>query len=31
LDTTGPPPATEQQLNNLPLVKINQEEFGLWI
>lgn len=27
LENTGPPPATEQQLYNLPLVKINQEEF----
>jgi E3 ubiquitin-protein ligase RNF115/126 len=27
LENTGPPPATEQQLINLPVVKINEEEF----
>lgn len=27
LENTGPPPATEQQLFNLPVVKINDEEF----
>lgn len=27
LENTGPPPATEHQLDNLPVVKINQEEF----
>lgn len=27
LENTGPPPATEQQLVNLPVVKINEEEF----
>lgn len=27
LENTGPPPATEQQLINLPIVKISQEEF----
>jgi len=27
LENTGPPPATEQQVQNLPSVKINQEEF----
>lgn len=27
LENTGPPPASEQQLNNLPVIKINQEEF----
>lgn len=27
LENTGPPPASEQQLNQLPTVKISQEEF----
>ncbi len=30
LENTGPPPASEDQLRNLPVVTIGQEELGLF-
>ena len=31
LENTGPPPASDDQLRNLPVVTIGQEELGMWL